>query len=111
MGKYKIISILILLLIFGFTVSADAQNPPLCSYPHVPKKNGTYDQRKNDLWELANDWVFFRGKILKKTADGDSKGAQQARQDFQQTNAWLSEYPESQVSEALALAEKCRSGK
>jgi hypothetical protein len=86
-----------------------AQAP--CSYPHVPKKNGVLDQRKNDLWELVNDWVFFRGQILKKTADGDTKGAQKARQDFQQTNAWLSEYPESQVYEATALAEKCRSGK
>jgi hypothetical protein len=39
------------------------------------------------------------------------KDAQRAREDFQQTNAWLSEYPESQVYEGTALVKKCRGGK
>jgi hypothetical protein len=87
-----------------------AQSP--CSYPNVPKKDGTYDARKNDLWELAQDWVFFRNEILKKSHSGDTTGAQKARESFQQINTTMSiEYPQNQITEALELAEKCRSGK
>jgi hypothetical protein len=87
-----------------------AQSP--CSYPNVPKKDGTYDARKNDLWELAQDWVFFRNEILKKAHSGDTTGAQKARESFQQINTTMSiEYPSAQISEALEIAEKCRAGK
>lgn len=83
-----------------------------CSYPHVPKKDGTYDARKNDLWELAQDWIFFRNEMVKKAHGGDTKGAQKARESFQQTNTTMSiEYPSTQIGEALEIAEKCQAGK
>jgi hypothetical protein len=77
-------------------------------YPHVAKKNGTYDARQNDLWELAQDYVFYRNEILVHHRKGDQKGAAKARSAFQKTNNWLSQYPEEHVNKALELAEECR---
>lgn len=77
-------------------------------YPHVTKKNGTYDTRQNDLWELAQDYVYYRNEILVRHRKGDQKGAAKARETFQQINNWLSQYPEEHVNKALELAVECR---
>ncbi len=77
-------------------------------YPHVAKKDGTYDTRKNDLWELAQDWVFYRNKIIKCHSQGDQKCVAKAQRSFQNTNNWLSAYSEEHQTKALELAENCR---
>jgi hypothetical protein len=66
------------------------------------KKNGTVDDRPNDLVELCKDYIFYSGQIMKKTAAGDQAGAAKARASFQQVNRWLSEYPEDDVSRICA---------
>jgi hypothetical protein len=96
-------SLLIIALIATISHGQDCKQ----GYPHVPKKDGTFDDRKNDLWELAQDWVHFRNKILQCNAKGDQKCVEKARRDFNQTNKWLNEYSDKHVSEALSLAEEC----
>lgn len=64
---------------------------------NVAKKDGSYDERPNDLTELCKDYLFYRKRIMKMTAAGDEAGAAKARQSFQQINRWLSDYPETEV--------------
>ena len=66
---------------------------------NVAMKNGSYEKsRPNDIEELAKDWIYFRRRILEKTASGDISGAQKAREDFQQVNRWLEQYEPSDVA-------------
>jgi hypothetical protein len=69
------------------------------SIPNVPKKDGTYDARTNDLEELCRDYIFFRNRIIKYTREGDEKAANKARADFQQTNRWLEAYNEKDMND------------
>ncbi len=77
-------------------------------YPHVAKKNGTYDNRENDLWELAQDWVFYRNRIISCNQKNDKKCVAKSQNQFQQINNWLNQYPEEHVKKALELAAECR---
>ena len=98
-----LLSFLIIVLIAQISYGQDCNR----GYPHVPKKNGTYDDRKNDLWELAQDWVHFRNKILRCNSKGDQKCVEKARRDFNKTNNWLNAYSDNHVTQALSLAEEC----
>ncbi|MDY6851955.1 MAG: hypothetical protein SV487_07785 [Thermodesulfobacteriota bacterium] len=106
MRKIFLFGMLAFLLIFPSVICGQEYN---CEqgYPHVAKKNGTYDARKNDLWELAQDWVHFRNKILLCNRRGDQECVEKARRDFQDVNVWINDYPESHVSKAIKLAEDC----
>lgn len=72
---------------------------------NVRKKNGSIDNRENDLEELARDYVFFRNQILKHSRAGNSKKAAKAREDFQQINRWLSAYNDADVHFMIKVAE------
>lgn len=67
---------------------------------YVMKKNGTYDDRPNDLEELCKDFLYYRKKILE-----DPQEAADARATFQQVNADISEYPEEDVQRMFTLIE------
>jgi hypothetical protein len=77
-------------------------------YPHVAKKNCTYDSRQNDLWELAQDWVFYRKRIISCSTKGDQKCVAKSQTAFQKINNWINQYPEEHVNKALELATECR---
>jgi hypothetical protein len=66
----------------------------------VRKKDGTVDERENDLQILCEDWRFYRDRIIKATAASDETEATEARQHFQQTNRWLDAYPNDDVAAA-----------
>jgi hypothetical protein len=104
--KLFLVSVCVAILSFPFLIYGGEYT---CGqgYPHVPKKDGTYDNRANDLWELAQDWVHYRGQILRCNQRGDTDGLRKAQQWFQKTNNWLNAYPQNHVSKALELAEKC----
>jgi hypothetical protein len=76
--------------------ATEAVRPPT----NVRKKDGTIDARENDLNILCEDWRFFRGRILKATAEGDERKATEARQSFQRTNQWLNAYRDDDVAKA-----------
>jgi len=107
MKKLFLFGIIIFFLIFPPMIFGGEYN---CKqgYPHVVKKDGTYDDRKNDLWELAQDWVFYRNQILVCNGKGDLKGVEEARRNFQKINVWLEAYSEKDSSQALSLAEDCK---
>lgn len=67
---------------------------------NVRKKDGTFDQRENDLAILCEDWRFYRDRILRLNAAGDQAGVVSARQRFQQTNRWLDAYRDEDVADA-----------
>lgn len=74
---------------------------------NVPKKDGTYEtERCDDLDELAKDWLFYRKEIIIAARKGDKAKADKRRASFQQINAWLSQYNDSDVSRAIAKYEK-----
>ncbi len=80
----------------------------LTQYPRgkdvfVFKKNGTLDERPNDLEELTRDWLYYRTKILAANGEGDVERAAEYRTEFQKINRWLSEYHDSDVNAMLAL--------
>ena len=104
----------ILMLIFAFaifsvfpTTEIIAGCGSIAPYPHVAKKNGVYESRSNDLWELAQDWYYYRWKIIEQTRKKDIDGANEARDKFQQINDWLEQYPEDHVQKVLDKAGTC----
>lgn len=107
MNKLFLFSILTFLLISSPPMIYGESN---CQqgYPHVAKKDGTYDTRKNDLWELAQDWVFYRNRILKCNNQGNQKCVAKAQRSFKDVNNWLSAYSEDHQYKAFELAEDCR---
>jgi hypothetical protein len=58
----------------------------------VYKKDGTLDERANDLEELCLDYSYYRKKIVEYEAAGRSEKAAEARTAFQRVNAWLDAY-------------------
>lgn len=64
---------------------------------NVKKKNGTVDQRNNDLDELCKDWVYYRTMILKYNKEGDENAVVKARSNFAAVNRDLSEYHDNDV--------------
>lgn len=82
------------------TASASATPTSKPSVINVPKKDGTFDQRENDLAILCEDWRFYRDQIIKLNAAGDEAGVAKARQRFQQTNRWLDAYRDDDVATA-----------
>ena len=69
---------------------------------NIKKKDGTVDQRINDLDELCKDWVYYKAKILKHSKEGDEKAAAKARINFVAVNRDLSEYHDKDVSTTCA---------
>lgn len=65
---------------------------------NVRKLDGTIDARENDLEELAQDWIFYRNKILEYHRGGDYKKANKARGAFEQINFLLNAYNQNDVS-------------
>jgi len=103
-----------LMLIFAFVILSAFSTTDIIAgcgsvapYPHVAKKSGVYENRLNDLWELAQDWYYYRWKTLERTRKGDVDGANKARSKFQQINDWLEKYPEDHVQKALDKAGSC----
>lgn len=72
---------------------------------NIPKKDGTYDDRENDLEELCKDWFFYRNKILEYSRAGKTEKAADARESFNQVNAWLSQYKEDDVTAMMSKVE------
>lgn len=73
---------------------------------NVYKKNGTIDQREDDLKELCLDWVYYREKIIQYQSEGKTEKVAEAQASMQKTNAWLDEYNENDVQTMLAWAEE-----
>ena len=74
---------------------------------YVMKKNGSYDDRANDLEELCKDYLYYRNKILKYAKAGDNQGAAKARSSFNQVNSTMSlEYTEKDIQQMFTLIEK-----
>ena len=67
----------------------------------VAKKDGTLDERECDLEELCKDWVFYRGKTLKHSREGEQSKLSEAQRAFNKTNVWLRAYQEKDVSACL----------
>lgn len=73
---------------------------------YVMKKNGSYDDRGNDLEELCRDYVFYRDRILKYARAGNNKGATKARNSFNQVNNTMTlEYTENDIQKMFTLIE------
>ena len=74
---------------------------------YVMKKNGSYDDRANDLEELCKGCLYYRNKILKYAKAGDNQGAAKARSSFNQVNSTMSlEYTEKDIQQMFTLIEK-----
>lgn len=69
---------------------------------NIKKKDGTVDQRMNDLDELCKDWVYYKTKISKYSKEGDEKAMAEARSNFVAVNRDLSEYHDKDVSTTCA---------
>ena len=70
---------------------------------NVPMKDGSYETtRCNDLEELSKDYIFYRKKILQANQEGNTKKVNEYRAKFQQINAWLSRYNDSDVSKTIS---------
>ncbi|MEH6387453.1 MAG: hypothetical protein V7772_06200 [Pseudomonas profundi] len=109
-GKFKanwkvVLGVLFVLGIIGKAVNPDAddRSAPLQQYA---KKDGTFDERKNDLDELCQDRVFYRAKSAKYSNEGDVVGAGEAFAALVDVDRWLSEYNEADVEKVCKQYEK-----
>jgi hypothetical protein len=73
---------------------------------NVYKKDGTLDQREDDLKELCLDWLYYRAKIVEYVSSGDSEKADKARASFNQVNNWLSDYVEDDVQTMFSIIDE-----
>jgi len=73
---------------------------------NVYKKDGTLDDREDDLKELCLDWLFYRAKILAYDSAGNLEKADEARVSFNRTNQWLDDYNEEDVQTMFSIIEK-----
>ena len=62
---------------------------------YIYRKDGTIDGRPNDLEELCKDYAYYRKKILEYARAGDESKAVESRQHFEQVNALIGKYHES----------------
>jgi tetratricopeptide (TPR) repeat protein len=72
----------------------------------VTKRNGTLDDRPNDLEELCRDWLFYRDRILEYEQSGQTEKASEARIAWNEINAWLIEYDENDVGTMFSIVQK-----
>jgi hypothetical protein len=72
----------------------------------VRKRDGTIDERPNDLEELCKDWLYYRKKIIEHEVAGKTEKAAEARARFQAVNFWLDEYDESDVGTMFTILEE-----
>jgi len=63
----------------------------------VQKLDGSYDNRQNDLRELCLDFIFYRDRIIKETARGNTAKADDARMWLDRINVWLNAYHEDDI--------------
>lgn len=106
----SIVAILIILNLFSKIFENDKSSAPqvqpvqheTIAKQQIAKKDGTYDERPNDLDELCKDWVFYKARAYKYGREGDQEAAQDARNHFQQTNVWLEQYKEEDVTTTCA---------
>jgi len=93
------------------TIPTGKLNQYLSNYPsnqnmYVQKKDGTTDNRPNDLEELCKDWLYYRKKIIDAESAGKSDKAADYRAQFQQVNAWLDDYHESDVAAMFEILKR-----
>jgi hypothetical protein len=81
------------------TQTATRQQSPKQQYA---KKDGTFDERKDDLDELCQDYVFYKAKIYKYAHEGNEKKTQEARVKFKEINYYLSQYSDSDVAKVCS---------
>jgi hypothetical protein len=81
-------------------VAIPDRTPPARTSTNVRKKDGTIDERDNDLQILCEDWRFYRAQILNAARAGDEQKATAARQHFQRITQWLNAYPNDDVAQA-----------
>lgn len=73
---------------------------------NVIRRDGTLETiRNNDLEELALDWFFYRDRIIKFTAQGETEKADEARVAWNDINRWLDEYNEDDVGAMFTIIE------
>jgi len=72
----------------------------------VTKKDGSLDDRPNDLEELCLDWLYYQNKILEYTQAGQTKQADDARTSWNEINNWLNEYNESDVETMFSIIQE-----
>lgn len=83
-----------------------ADNFPENQDVFVRKQDGTTDTRPNDLEELCKDWLYYRDNIMEAEGAGQSDKAAEYRTQFQNVNAWLDEYNQSDVTIMFEILEK-----
>jgi tetratricopeptide (TPR) repeat protein len=71
----------------------------------VTKLNGSLDERPNDLEELCLDWLYYRNKILEYEQAGQTENANEARTAWNEINAWLNEYNQSDVEVMFSIVQ------
>lgn len=69
----------------------------------ITKKDGTVDQRANDLDEICQDWVRAKAKSYKYGREGNQEAAAAARKDLADTTRWLSDYRDEDVARVCAI--------
>ncbi len=80
----------------------NASKAPTPQKQQVAKKDGTFDKRANDLDELCKDFVYYKAKSYKYGREGQHEKAQEARNSLENTNIWLSQYNESDVTKTCS---------
>lgn len=94
-----ILILIVFLLVSGCGDSEKSTN----KFPQIAKKDGTFDERSDDLHELCQDFVYYKAKAYKYGREGNHKNAQDARLNLEKTNIWLSEYHEKDVAETCSI--------
>jgi tetratricopeptide (TPR) repeat protein len=72
----------------------------------VTKKDGSLDDRSNDLEELCLDYLFYRNRIIEYEQAGQTEKATEARTAWNEINVWLTEYNEDDVGTMWTIIEK-----
>jgi hypothetical protein len=84
-------------------IASAKQISPVPKKSGITKKDGTVDERENDLDELCKDWVFYKARAYKFGREGDQKAAADAQKSFAETNRWLSDYRDEDVTRVCAI--------
>ena len=73
---------------------------------NVYKKDGTLDQREDDLKELCLDWFYYRQKIFDYQAQGEQDKVVDAQSAFNDINLWLTTYDDDDAQTMLILIQE-----